>query len=334
MDNQEMNEQDLSKIFEKSAAQEQAAFELFCNRFDAQFPMPELATVRLMQAIGWQFVLIMIQSVFAIILAALRTSDMFYTAASSSNVLVKWGDAIAAVVAVEFGIVVFATIKAEVENRKAEITELAKALNINVNKLQVGIIVGVIVSVIAGLGTSFKGFGVDVTWFKWALAIVMGAGASIIAWVSGDILGAMLARFGNARTLADLEYRRDMDAREEKKRGMWEVAPERGIARSELMELKEMIRSRQPAKTPRQPKVVPQPAPQPKTGTRSNEVRQRIYAHLDRVSFAEQRVPGPTELMKELGVAKSYASGVIKDWMALHPEFNIPTSETEDNSEA
>jgi len=308
---------------------------LFCNRFEAQFPMPELANVRLMQAIGWQFVLIMIQSVFAIILAALRTSDMFYTAASSSNILVRWGDAIAAVVAVEFGIVVFATIKAEVENRRAEITELAKALNVNVNKLQVGIIVGVVVSVIAGLGTSFKGFGVDVTWFKWALAIVMGAGASIIAWVSGDILGAMLARFGNARTLADLEYRRDIDAREEKKRAMWEVAPERGIARSELIELKELIKSRQPARAPKAQKAVPQPVPQPKTGTRSNEVRMRIYAHLDKVSFEEQRIPGPSELMKELGVAKSYASGVIKDWIAEHPEISIPTSETsEDNSEA
>src|SRR6266496_4568933 len=111
MDDKQMNDEDINKVFQQSAERESAAWELFLERFDKQFPMPEIANVRLMQAIGWQFILIMIQSVFAIILAALRTSDMFYTAASASNILVKWGDAISAVVAVEFGIVVFATIK-------------------------------------------------------------------------------------------------------------------------------------------------------------------------------------------------------------------------------
>ena len=237
----QLNEQDISKVFQQAQAREAEAYELFSNRFDTQFPMPELPNVRLMQAIGWQFISIVTQSVFAIVLAALRTADMFFEAASGSSTFVQYVEAAAAVLAVEFGIVVFATIKSEVQNRKTEFEDLKSALKVNVKLLQIGIGVGVFVSIVAGLGVSFKGFGVDVTWFKWALAIVMGAGASVIAWVSGDILGAMLARFGNARSLAALEYRQEIAEREEKKRSMWEAAPERNIARSELTELKEYL---------------------------------------------------------------------------------------------
>ncbi|HLO27896.1 MAG TPA: hypothetical protein VK249_02100, partial [Anaerolineales bacterium] len=256
MDEQPISENKIGEIFQKAQHYEAQAYQAFCSKFDQQFPMPKAPNMRLMEAIGWQFIVIMIQSAFAIILAALRTADMFYEAASSSNILVRWGDAIAAVVAVEFGIVVFATIKSEVQNRKTEVEDLKSALKVNVKLLQVGIGVGVFVSVIAGLGVSFKGFGVDVTGFKTVLAVVMGAGASIIAWVSGDILGAMLARFGNARALADLEYRRDLEERETKKHSMWEVAPERSIARSELNEMKEMMKANQfraPRAEPRAP---------------------------------------------------------------------------------
>jgi hypothetical protein len=340
MDTPEQNklsEQDVQRIFNESAQREAEAYALFSERYAREFPMPEKAAIKLMNAIGWQFISIVIQSIFAIVLAALRTADMFFDASAGSVVQLQWAEAISAIGAIELGIVIFATIKSEAENRKTQLEDLKSALNIDVRLLRTGIIACVAISIIAGLGVSFKGFGIELGWFTWIVAIVMGVGASLVAWVSGDILGAMLARWNNAISLANLLYSEELEKREEKKRGMWEAAPERQIARSQLQELKEWQAANRfrAERVPRAKKEVPapEPAPKPKTGTRSNEIRMKIYAHLDKVSFEEQRVPGPSELMRELGVAKSYASGVRTDWLALHPEFL--TSETaEADSEA
>jgi hypothetical protein len=332
----QLSEQDIQRIFNESAQREAEAYALFEDRFDRQFPMPETAAVKLMDAIGWQFITIIIQSAASIILAALRTGHMFFEAAAATNIYLRYADAGVSVFAIEFGIVIFAAIKAEIENRKTEEEDLRAALNINVKLLWTGIIACVLISIVAGLGTSIAGFELDVPLFKWALVLFMGAGASVVAWVSGDILGAMVARLNNARALARLEYKNETKTREDEKQRMWEAAPERQIARSALVELKEWQSANRfrAERAPRAKKEVPapQPTPKPKTGTRSNEIREKIYNHLNKVSFEEQRVPGPSELMRELGVAKSYASGVIKDWLVQHPEFQ--TSETEADSEA
>jgi hypothetical protein len=329
----EVSERDFAVVSQATAAREAEAYELFSQRYDREFPKPPAPSVTMMKTIGWQFVSIVVQSIFAITLAALRTADMFFTAAAGTNITVQYAEAVAAVGAIELGIVIFATIKSEIENSKTELTDLKSALKIDLRLLWTGIIACVVISVIAGLGVSFKGFGLDVEWLTWIVAIVMGIGASLVAWVSGDILGAMLARWSNASALANLQHDEKLTDREAKKRGMWEAAPERSIARSELVELKEFLTNQRNANKPaRAPKAAPAPLPTPqprKTSTRSNEVREKIYNYMDRTLAAEQRYAGPSELMKELGVAKGYASDVIKAWKV---ERDIPTSESPDNA--
>jgi hypothetical protein len=318
-----MEENRIAEVFAKAQAREAEAWGLFEARFDKQFPMPETPNVQLMNAVGWQFIATIVQSAAAVILAALRTAQMFYDAAAG----LFWGgplaEAISAVLAVELGIVIFSTIKSEAKNRTTEIENLNQVLDINVKLLNAGIIACLLVSAIAGLGVSLQGFGIDVTNYKKVLAVTMGLGASIIAWVSGDILGAILARFSNARLAAKAKYDQAVKTRVEDKNSMWENAPERKIARSELMELQKYLQAQRSANEQKQaPLPTPAPKPEPvqrKTSTRSNEIRVKIYNYLDG-DWSQHGditlIPGPTKLMEELGVAKGYASQVIKEWRA------------------
>lgn len=333
--NNKMNEKDIAKVFQEAAIKEAQAYQLFCDRFDQQFPAPERPNIKLMNAIGWQFITILIQSVASIILAALRTAHMFFEAAAAVNVVVRYLDAGVSVFAIEFGVVIFSAIKAEIENRKNTEEDLRAALNINVKLLWTGIIACVLISAVAGLGTSISGFGIDATWFEIVLTVVMGAGATIVAWVSGDILGAMVARLNNLRALAALEYQRENTERETKKNGMWEAAPERAIARTELVELKEWMAANRfkAEKQPRQKKVEPQPQEEPKTDSHTNghgEVRQKVFDYLDRIWQEQGRVAGPSEIQRETGAAKSHCSQtLIPEWRATReiPTLEMPAEE-------
>ena len=306
-----MEDQRITDVFAKSQQREEEAWGLFEQRFDKQFPMPESPNVKLMNSIGWQFIMTTLQAVASVVLASMRTAQMFYEAAAGTFWAIQFTEAGASVLAIELGIVTFSTIKSEMKNRAQTVKDLNSALDVSVKLLNTGIFAGLIISAIAGLGVSLKGFGINTEGFKLVLAVTMGLGASVIAWVSGDILGAMLARFGNARLAAGHKHATEMQERNELKNSMWENAPERKIARSELMELQKFLKEQRDANTP-------QPAPQPhKTSTRSNEIRMKIYNELDANWDQNHDVtllPGPTRLMEDLGVAKGYASETRKAW--------------------
>ena len=51
-----MNEKDIMKVIAEAQVREQEAFAAFCAKYDLQFPMPETPNVRMMSAIGWQFI--------------------------------------------------------------------------------------------------------------------------------------------------------------------------------------------------------------------------------------------------------------------------------------
>lgn len=306
----------ITEVFAKTAQQEAEALALFEQRFDKQFPMPESPNVKLMNSIGWQFIATVVQSVASVVLASLRTAQMFFEAAAGTYWAIQYLEAGSAILAIELGIVIFSAIKSEAKNRAQTVEDLNASLDVSVKLLNTGIVAGLIISGIAGLGVSLHGFGIDTSGFKLVLAVTMGLGASIIAWVSGDILGAILARFGNARLAAMAKYDKEMQERVEKKNGMWENAPERKIARSELQALLDWQKANREAS---KPAPAPQPQPRARTSTRNNEIRMKIYGVLDANWDANHDItllPGPTKLMEDLGVSKGYASDVIKEWKA------------------
>jgi hypothetical protein len=304
-----MNE---TELIQNSTEAEIAAFESFQAKYFKMFPQPEKVSVTLKDLIGWQFWMAIIQGVFAIALAAMRTSDMFYKIAVSSSRFLATAEAIAAVGAIEGGIVVFASLRAEMQNRKTTgNAEEDRRLNLKASvwRLLMGEFLGLAVSIVAGLGLSFAGLGVPVQGFTQWLAIIVGAGASIIAGISGDVIGTLLSRLSTARDLAAQQYKIDQKEYENTMYARWEHSDERKIARGEL---KAAVRSAA---------VV---APRVRSGGRthggngSNVVRESIFSLLD-TFIAEhpdaQTIPGPTEISNTLNVAKSYASQVIHEWM-------------------
>ena len=212
---------------------EMEVWEKFRQKYEHQFPTPEKPVARLMSTIGWQFTMILVQSVGAITLASLRTASMFFAAAAGTNTWLKYGEAISAVITVEVGIVVFAAIRAEQENSKHTDEEQKATIKVSLTRLWWGEGLALIISVMAGLGVSFNGFGLKVPLFLWGLSIAIGAGASIIAAVSGDILGAMLARFGNIRDKMTATTLRNSMLWRASLTASWEKSPEREIVRSD-----------------------------------------------------------------------------------------------------
>src|SRR5690606_38628881 len=66
------------------------------------------------------------------------------------------------------------------------------------------------ISVVAGLGQSLAlviGLpdSVQAT-FSWVMALILGAGASIVAWLSGEMLGVEMLRYEQAKSANDKAY--------------------------------------------------------------------------------------------------------------------------------
>jgi len=320
--------------FAQASQKEMQIYQEFRQKYEKQFPTPERAEVRMMNAIGWQFIAVLVQGVFAILLAAMRTSEMFYKAASSSNPFFSFSEAVSAVIAIEGGIVIFAAIRAEMQNRNS--TEVS--VTIDVKKLYVGEAAALLISVVAGLGVSFGGFGIELEWFKWVMSAFLGIGASLIAAVSGEIIGTVLARFGNIQDKAKTDYTSAMTSWQDALNKAWEGSPERTIARNEIATLKEIVSQTKKMnvneavrsaneRTSTELKLSSVNSsgysvnterttePTNELGELSPQAR-RIFDYLDRTATPSFS-PGVKDIVTELGVSKGYASEQARKWKAV-----------------
>lgn len=305
----------MNELFEQTAHAELTAWENYKRRYAAQVAPPVKTSIAIWQTIGWQLVLILLQAVGAIGLAALRTAEMFYIAAAGTNRTARVAEAVLAILAIEFGIVVFAAIRAEANNRNLPDDEKLNTIKVSTWWLVVGEVVMLAISIVAGLGVSFKGFGVDVN-FGTVLAITLGAGASIVAAVAGMVIGAMLARWSNVRDAADVKYRISYADWEQGLRDSWDKSPDKQIAQNQLKMTRKAL-----------PKVRLLDGSEPNE-RRTSEVQQKILTYLTE-NATDEFVPGPTEVAKALGVSKGYASDIIKTFRAQH--FPQPAPQTGDD---
>lgn len=245
---------------------------------------------------------------------------MFFAAAAGSDTLLKYGEAISAVITVEVGIVVFAAIRAEQENSKHTDDEQKATIKVSLTRLWWGEGLALVISVMAGLGVSFNGFGLKVPFFLWALSIAIGAGASIIAAVSGDILGAMLARFGNIRDKMARDYATELAAWRDNLTTSWEKSPEREIARSDTTLLMKQLRNERSLSSP--VRSVRHGSPNPTNQVNLSDdspVAKKIFDYL--LANSNGSIPGPKQVQEALGVSRGYASEQIRIWKDAHPEF-------------
>lgn len=297
-----------SDLFTQTAQAELAAWDSYKQRYTAQVPPPAKASVAIWQTIGWQLILILLQAIGAIGLAALRTAEMFYLASAGANVNIRRAEAVLAILAIEFGIVVFAAIRAEADNRNLSDDEKLNTIKISTWWLVVGEVVMLAISIVAGLGVSFNGFNVGVD-FSGVLAVTIGAGASIVAAVAGMVIGAMLARWSNVRDAADIKYRNAYADWEQGLRDSWDRSPDKLIVENSLKMAKKAL----PKGGVRSPDGTTE-----RTNERTkqeSEVYQKIWAYLTQ-NATDEFIPGPTEVANALSVSKSYASPIIKEFRA------------------
>lgn len=194
--------------------------EYLYTEYSELYPAPKLHLVGL----DWKFYASVIVAVAALILAALRTASMFYAAALLSakvfGIDAAWAvntvsflDALVAMVAIEGGLVVYSAIRAVQRGR----------VDGGLLSLQIALLV--VVSVVAGLGQSLgliQGLPEEwLVWFTYVLAIVLGVGASIVAWLSGEVLGVQILRFEEVKTAADEKLVKSQSSWISKARSLW-----------------------------------------------------------------------------------------------------------------
>lgn len=211
---------DLSELSQN----EREAFELYKQRYREQHPPP-----RFRGAVGldWRFFAILATSIGALGLATLRTMDIFYEAALlSGNPYLAIAEAFFVILAIEGGIVVWSAVRA------------SKRQNTSDAKLGFGILMAVLISVFAGLGQSLHLIeNIDPTvlrYFQYALTIIIGVGASLVAWIGGDVLGEQVAQAGERREDASLSHRERMREYQNKLLASWQRSAERKMVRGDL----------------------------------------------------------------------------------------------------
>ena len=295
-------------VISATTQKEIAAFNNFELMYRRIFPYPEAAQVRMKEILGWKFWAAITQNIFAITLAAMRTADMFYRIAVSSSAVLAVVEAIAAVGAVEGGIVIFAAIRAESQNR---IADGEVRVHAPVWQLWLGEALGILISVVAGLGLSFRGLGLDAANFNWWLSIIIGAGASFIAAISGEIIGSTLSGLSNAKAIADAKFKQEVTAWSDGLYKKWKSSDELRISRGDIRAASHATRSAVRSVRTNGGRVNGRIV--------GNEIHDKIFGFLDNyitVNPEASTIPGPTELSGTLGVSKSYASTTSQQWLS------------------
>jgi len=247
------------------------------------YPRP----IKKLPALGWEFWISVFVAVAAIVLAALRTAHTFFLAAQLSTQVyglengflvnaISLTEAAAAMVAIEGGIV-YGAVKRAKHHAK---------VNGRVFLVYLGLLV--LISMVAGLGQSLSlvvGLPEAVqVYFSWFMAIILGTGASIVAWLSGEMLGVELVKFEQAQANADATFQRMSTRWLNGARQAWKDA------------------QKQPG-----PNIIVTP----RIETQDKAAR-RIQAFIDRVTLTENRMPAVEEISSATGLGPEYVNGVLQ----------------------
>ena len=296
-----------------------AAFDAFQRTYERMHPYPDAKDS--MPSLGWEFAAALATSASSVLLAAFRTGQAFYLAAANTgNPLFATLEAVAAVVAIEGSVVLFA-VRRPYEKRKT-----------SANSTMFGLVIAFIISALAGLYQSvniLSGDGADiiVMLLNWTLVVMMGLGATIIAWLGGDILGVQIVRLEEARTQANERFARAERSYRGRLLKAWKAS-------NELNAVNERKRTRYKTRTnkPANERTNEQFKRSQRTvrSKRTNERREEIYSIMDRIFSDDGRVGGVSEIAEILARLetdddgevselknryKGYVSQVRKDWL-------------------
>lgn len=271
-------------------------------------------------ALDWKFWAILGTSVATILVAALRTAQMFFFVEKLSSA--AWGvaedaggqtfavaSAFFVLFAIEGGLAVIGAIQS---SSKDEIEEWKYSL-------QVGILLTI--SIFAGIGNGLGLIpGISEAArenFSIGLILVMGIGMSVASWISGEIVGLQIRRADLANLAVLKKFDDDTKAFAQSARKFWKDRTER--ERAEQAELQKQNKANRPEAV-------------------LTEKQQAIFETFElfrnrNIEEGKEELPGVTEVLtfllendkyKHLGftpTGKGYISDQRKVWVARNPQY-------------
>lgn len=182
---------DFQDEIQRLARVEVQAFSEFRGTYEFMHTYP----VKGQAVMDWEFQTSLATSISGVALAAFRTGQAFYLASvAHGNALFSIIEATVAVLAIEGSLVLFALQDAR-----------AKRKAMDRNARVVGLAITLVISALAGLyqssGILAAGDQANqfVSGLNWMLVILMGLGATAIAFLGGDILGVQIVRYENMK---------------------------------------------------------------------------------------------------------------------------------------
>jgi hypothetical protein len=288
---------DIGNIVETTSKQEASAYAAFMRTYRLEHPEPKKPSIQIASLLSWEFYASMIVATCAVLLAAARTAPTFYQIAVNDGYSGAFAfiSGTIALIAVEGMMFVGAMIRASKKGKNSWSLSVAEGI-------------AFIISMIAGLSFTFNAFDLLTTYASnlvmW-LALVIGVGATVLAWAAGDIVGSQISASRKMSNEIDAKYREDYKVWSGEVTSHWMRSDERKIARGEIHSLV----SKQPRTNERTNERTR------RTGNGTNEVRERIFSYLnDERARDPNHIPGPTEIASALNVSKSHASIVLREW--------------------
>lgn len=177
----------------------------FLSFWESKNPAPEFVfnSPKPNVFLGIKFWLTLLAAIGAGLLSAFRVGERFYSVAlgASDNSFFAVGETISAIFAVNMTIFALAIL---VAYRKKKMST---------NSQNIGLIVAIVISAVAGLGQAFKGLGLldVVVFFDLVLAFVMGVGVTALEYLTGDMLGVEIVTHQDNKKVSEQEYRTSYD---------------------------------------------------------------------------------------------------------------------------
>lgn len=323
----------------KDAEEYRLMMESEASRFDSYFnfeykklyPQPEIK----IDGLDWRFWGSLITSVSLVVVAAFRTAQMFFaTEVISASVWLGESGTATNTIAFVSSFFVLVGVEGGLAFISAVGTYNSGRVSQDVFKWQVFILLAI--SIMAGLGQSIGLIDnidpVLMQWFSYLLLFVMGAGTSVGAWLSGEIIGGLLKQFADAKESAVKEFVTKKDEYLASARKLWEqhVLSEQTelTKREERAELERLADKRRAERRERREQG-DTPREKPLTQKQIVLFEELEIYHQDAVTRGSKEMIGPTELLArlqekypEMGFsAKGYVSEQRKIWIESHSEY-------------
>lgn len=291
----------------------------YSNEYSSLYPAPELKIVGL----DWKFYGLVITSISTVVVAALRTAQMFYfaeelsskfwTPESSGNPILGFSGALFSMLAFEGGLAFISAVKTAEK-------EMVESWVYNV---QIGLLL--LISVFAGVGQSLglvRGISPDtVATFSYLLVFVVGVGASFAAWFSGEILGVQLQKFSARKREAEEKF-------SEQKRIYIQNARKNFLQKFENEKQNRIGEQKSSREVPQRTEIQ-RSSPKNRTSGEPSEKTSLIFSELEKYRTEQNKVLGFSELAEVLRTnypeqnffSNGYISTKRTEWISSHPEY-------------